>query len=231
MTATFVAMGSAPYMPPEQAEGKKVGPAADIYGLGTILYTLALPPAAPLRQDRPGDAPEGHRRGADSAPLPAPRDSPRSRGDLPPVPGEGPGTSIPFGPRPGRRPGPVPGRQADPGTAPRPPRASQAQGPAQSFRRDPVLHQHAPRRDDPGRNLLVPVADSPRPGISPVAEKPKPFAGIGTWPTSGRRARPSATTRRPGRSTCSRSSGRPRARRTCAASAGITSWNDATRNG
>ena len=40
MTATFVAMGSAPYMPPEQAEGKKVGPAADIYGLGTILYTL-----------------------------------------------------------------------------------------------------------------------------------------------------------------------------------------------
>ena len=40
VTATFVAMGSAPYMPPEQAEGKKVGPAADIYGLGTILYTL-----------------------------------------------------------------------------------------------------------------------------------------------------------------------------------------------
>src|SRR4051812_24786147 len=40
LTATFVAMGSAPYMPPEQAEGKKVGPAADVYGLGTILYTL-----------------------------------------------------------------------------------------------------------------------------------------------------------------------------------------------
>ncbi|MGP0068587.1 MAG: WD40 repeat domain-containing serine/threonine-protein kinase [Isosphaeraceae bacterium] len=39
-TASFAAMGSAPYMAPEQVEGKKVGPATDVYGLGTILYSL-----------------------------------------------------------------------------------------------------------------------------------------------------------------------------------------------
>ena len=40
MTASFTAMGSAAYMAPEQAEGKKVGAAADIYSLGAILYVL-----------------------------------------------------------------------------------------------------------------------------------------------------------------------------------------------
>ncbi len=40
ITASFAAMGSAPYMAPEQAEGRKVGPAADVYSLGAILYVL-----------------------------------------------------------------------------------------------------------------------------------------------------------------------------------------------
>ncbi len=40
VTASFAAMGSAPYMAPEQAEGRKVGPAADIYGLGALLYVM-----------------------------------------------------------------------------------------------------------------------------------------------------------------------------------------------
>jgi WD40 repeat protein len=39
-TASFAAVGSAPYMSPEQAEGKKVGPPADIYGLGALLYAM-----------------------------------------------------------------------------------------------------------------------------------------------------------------------------------------------
>jgi eukaryotic-like serine/threonine-protein kinase len=39
-TASFAVMGSAPYMAPEQVEGKKVGLATDVYGLGTILYSM-----------------------------------------------------------------------------------------------------------------------------------------------------------------------------------------------
>ncbi len=40
VTASFAAMGSAPYMAPEQVEGKKVGAATDVYGLGAILYSM-----------------------------------------------------------------------------------------------------------------------------------------------------------------------------------------------
>lgn len=40
VTVSFAAVGSAPYMAPEQAEGGKVGPAADVYGLGALLYAM-----------------------------------------------------------------------------------------------------------------------------------------------------------------------------------------------
>lgn len=40
LTATHAVIGSAAYMSPEHATGKKVGPAADLYGVGCLLMTM-----------------------------------------------------------------------------------------------------------------------------------------------------------------------------------------------
>ncbi len=50
MTATAAVLGTPGYMPPEQAAGGKVGPAADIFALGAIVYrALTGKPAFPSR--------------------------------------------------------------------------------------------------------------------------------------------------------------------------------------
>ena len=84
-TASFAALGSAPFMAPEQVEGKNIGPATDVYGLGAILYTMLCdrPPhrgaSDPDTLTGPGRRPDRtapHSRGGQSRP----------RGDLSEVP-------------------------------------------------------------------------------------------------------------------------------------------------
>ncbi len=57
-------LGSPSYIPPEQAEGgaKKVGPAADVYALGAILYEMLTGPAAVQGDDTGRDRHAGHQR-------------------------------------------------------------------------------------------------------------------------------------------------------------------------
>ena len=61
-TASFAAMGSAPYMAPEQVEGKKVGPATDVYGLGAILYSMLCGRPPHRGNQRPGHLTPGRGR-------------------------------------------------------------------------------------------------------------------------------------------------------------------------
>jgi serine/threonine-protein kinase len=80
LTQDGTIMGSVFYMPPEQAAGKTalIGPAADIYALGAILYKL-------LTGHPPFQAPttmEILRQVADQEPIPPRRVNPRIPRDL-----------------------------------------------------------------------------------------------------------------------------------------------------
>ncbi|MFO0957796.1 MAG: serine/threonine-protein kinase [Isosphaeraceae bacterium] len=99
LTATQAVMGTPAYMAPEQARGdtKFVGPQADVYALGVILYQC-------LTGTRPFEAPDQVallRKVAEDDPEPpgpaGAGPAARRRVDLPEVPGEGPCRAVPHG--------------------------------------------------------------------------------------------------------------------------------------
>ena len=94
MTASFAAMGSAPFMAPEQAEGRRSvrRPTSTAWGRSSMRCSAA---ARRTRGRRPGDLAPGRGRRADRAAPASAAEVPRDLEAIcPEVPGEGPGAAV-----------------------------------------------------------------------------------------------------------------------------------------
>ena len=115
LTGSTGPLGTPRYMLPEQVAGdrKRIGPAADLYGLGAVFYHVLTghPPfsatsVADLFEQIQNAEPVAPRRLNPAIPA-------RPRDDLPEVSAKSPGASLRLGQRPGRRLEPLDRRPSD----------------------------------------------------------------------------------------------------------------------